>query len=1037
MPRGTIYENRGDSVSERYSEVAFADAKWRIDQYLQKNKLDPLSNDTFTPEQAKFVLDNENQVKEEMSRDYFTYRESFAQNQFLPVARLVNPDYRSIPVREQIARENLGKALQEKVNRYETERKLSVCYAGMKAREFNKENGSEKGLPKPEQTLLDPRFDKASRAKNEERVKLLCSPKAENKQKAYMDFLQETADLADELSRIDIMDDKTFVENYDKFSRAAAVGGEIANKLRDAEKLGLNFRNDAYTPMLAKLAMVEEYGKMAKLKTDIICHPSYSQMDMAQLTSDYAINNYQVTMPDGEQKRFSHALADQLHSAGGNLNENTRQRLTRSYEVTASQLKKLCDAQTKTGSLFDTNLPLQDRADLFKQQFQKMDHPVKTPKNNPQKNGKDQPLPEDEKERHDFLRKKFETNLKIIQGVLPNFKLSDQEIEKYISKANVEHQQKEIEYQERKMALAKKYPNAKKVMDPFPRIINYMLDESNTPEADAYNNSMIELLSSKTPEGEAFRKTVYSDILNKVQEIDANKLDGNATFEERVKYAEENRDLMQWGYDLQYVTTNTKFKASPDKADHVKEVVGRAVTLGGVGYACARMAGNEYALTLPYRHLTAEQMMQLQSTVAEQLEYTGKARMIEKADIRENGEQTLSEMWNPQQGILALYSFGMASDMKKDYEKNLPPQTYGKDDFTRIRTDVRATEKKLNDYRNSIHRLYEGLRNDDALLSMNSSEYKKLVAALAETDKAMSALDGNVTAEQRKKIENSFQEVSEKANLYIQHVGAKPKEGRQTRRLEMAKQVLKAAQDNANKPDEMDHFFEYHNQATLEELDGLNEATHITEEYRRKGGYANNVSAEEYLDTWMNSAKMLRDRSSKSVENPATGKRTRVPLEGNDRRLKLAELGIAAVKNAKYYLEPMKYEQPPEGQRMSPTKTFQALGVYQMYCHPVKSSEVDMKYVPLVNEDYTKLGEQGGIGKTLAAVDSYMKANKGKLPAAAMLKTKLANNEPIFNRGDKIRIGQVAAAKKLQDEKALQNMTVKPKQKQNNNAMQQ
>lgn len=369
--------------------------------------------------------------------------------------------------------------------------------------------------------------------------------------------------------------------------------------------------------------------------------------------------------------------------------------------------------------------------------------------------------------RQNSLRKMFRENVKIIQKTIPEFTITDEEIEKYISPERIALHDRAVKLTQEYAKYNKSAPYLPKA---FSRLSHVLTDKSGTPEAKKRSEKEKQLYTDPGAEGENFRRQTFADIANRVQTIDAGAMSPDKPLNEQLAYVFDNMDTFEMGAEFENVQSGIHsmgFIIPPEQQQNNLAIKKKAVELGGYGKQFREMACSGCFLTCPFDMLTNEQAMKL----ASQEKYF-------KTEPLEEGVSAHSKLL----GLVTSFN-----DRKENWKShdNVEKHHYTAEEFSGKLPSVDFAKQRFS-------AIYTDLKNENGWNSWNSGKYKNLLKALKTLNGELSgAAAGNYTRpDEGGDLAKSIQNVAECAREYIQHVGAVPKNDRQKHRLDLAKAAV-------------------------------------------------------------------------------------------------------------------------------------------------------------------------------------------------------------------------------------------------------
>lgn len=370
----------------------------------------------------------------------------------------------------------------------------------------------------------------------------------------------------------------------------------------------------------------------------------------------------------------------------------------------------------------------------------------------------------------EYFRNKVLANIEIIKTAVPDFQMSEEEIDAMVSDERIKMH---LAAKEKIKDFAEKENIASNTIGSVPleltRCISYKMDTSGTPEAQEKNREMLENFTAANQAGDNFRRQLYLDILN-----DANKLNPDDYIGEKsekqlfdMALRDYENGKLGWGcVDIGNNKTNlTGFSLNSEKMESFKEQIPALTGLGPAVSVIVENMSNEDYFTVPFDKLSEEQSIML-GTVG-----TPEAmNMFSKAMLYQQNEKDLAELSSERELFGKTYS-------EKDLENFVP-------DRTRVLDDVGELGKTVNG-------IYTELKKASSVFSRTDSmEYRELLESLEKADKTLNGVSGPVSEEKAQKIYECMTDIKLKSNEYVRKKQNDPKNATRRKRIELSKEAL-------------------------------------------------------------------------------------------------------------------------------------------------------------------------------------------------------------------------------------------------------
>ena len=811
---------------------------------LNKEQVNTLKENIGQEEYDYIMSDPEKVISDIEKMDIFTYEKAYSITELSNYLKTINPDYKPLPVQEQVKREDFSKKLIEKHNKYAIERSLAI----------NAVNSKWPTLDRTYQTLMVPHFDKYSMLTNETRKNTILSGTPEEKQGMYMEIFNDLASI--DLTKIDIMDDQSLLDNFETVADIMSISVELTAILRDAEEAGLDLRGEKYKPLIEQLAAVKEYGYTARLRVDVLSHPLYSQVDISQIEDKFFGNS--LTKADGTEVSISDDFQEAFEPEDiGSLS---------GYATFFDQIG-MTQFQKKDNPALDTKLPVEERISKFKEQFwtsgnefmpkepkikkvngewiakddngyddfveeselgdidsekaneelediaNEMEVPLfdeiideeevieekietiegeskeinkddEKPEFNIKDEGintgvlidglpninqfrtKQEPIEEGPLTQHDALKNMFKDNVRLIQRVIPNFSITDEEIESYITDERIKMHDWAVDYEKKHKDFDKN--TDKKLPYMYGRSAFAMVDNSGTPEAEEYNDKFYKLIGEASKQGEQFRTELFAKYATLAKNLDESQFDYKKGFNSMANYVMNNVAAIEVGMELQNINqrrvNDMGIIASEEETKNIKNIEDKGVVLGGVGRSIRETMTSEFFLTFPFDKLSAEQIVML-------MEHGNQIKGID------NNFMTKTDQ------LLKMASYRVFENTRDEYKE---PETH---DITPEMFTPQTP--KLSEMKNKFEKMYNSLKKADNWYNfMNSDKYDNLLKSLDTAVKTLNSIDKNIDKKEIDSLLSAFNNVKKDAQEYVSHVGEQAKNSTQKERLNVAKEAL-------------------------------------------------------------------------------------------------------------------------------------------------------------------------------------------------------------------------------------------------------
>ena len=366
--------------------------------------------------------------------------------------------------------------------------------------------------------------------------------------------------------------------------------------------------------------------------------------------------------------------------------------------------------------------------------------------------------------KHDILKGMFLENIKIIKETIPNFEMSDEAIESYLTNERMSMHEKMIDYDQKSKEIK---DSAQTLPVTFRRIYFAMADRSGTVEAKEYNEKLHNMINLPTKEGEAYRAQLLAKWANKVKDLDANQISFEKSFGEMANYTLDNIDALEIGMDFEEVNrervNELGLVSSEETNANLKNIQNKGVVLGGLGRSIHSMMNSDFFLTLPFNDLSIDQVMML-------IKDADKFKTLGQSQTTPHDQ--LLQFANYAGSKVAMDTFTEPSKLEikaNDFESKTPNFADLKEQIVNLAKDFKNADNWYN--------------------AKNSDEYKKLRTALNKAADDLSKVDGQIDPAHAQGLYEKICDINKLVVKYIDHVGAKPKNDIQSTRLDLAKRI--------------------------------------------------------------------------------------------------------------------------------------------------------------------------------------------------------------------------------------------------------
>lgn len=413
-----------------------------------------------------------------------------------------------------------------------------------------------------------------------------------------------------------------------------------------------------------------------------------------------------------------------------------------------------------------------------------------------------QPVAEGPKTRQEALREMFVENVKTLQKLIPGFHVDPKEIDTYVSEERIRLHDMAVakvnNYNEIKAQAPKKLPES------FIRSYFAYVDKSGTPEGEKYNKRISENIKNPNPEGDRVRREMVSDMANRIQDLDAEKMSYDQPFNQQATYVMENLDTIEAAMEFERthrgLASSTGLALPKEQEKHMKQVEAKGVIVGGIGRAVKEVMTTDLFLTLPFDKLPMDKISLLQKNAG--------LFKTEGTYQTQKNSRNQDELLREQMGLAQTFNnYKIVAQAEKipDIQKH----TYSPNDFT----NITPTPEQ---YKEKFAGLLDKLNGTDAWYVRNSDQYKNMVSSvknlIAELEKVG---DRPILSEQKEKIFQCMNHISKDAKAYQNHATVSKNERRE-KRSNIA-QELKDAVGILADPLMFDQFAERHNDASAKE----------------------------------------------------------------------------------------------------------------------------------------------------------------------------------------------------------------------------
>ena len=230
----------------------------------------------------------------------------------------------------------------------------------------------------------------------------------------------------------------------------------------------------------------------------------------------------------------------------------------------------------------------------------------------------------------EYYKEKLLQNIKHIQKYCPDFTMTEQQIDAFLSDEKIRVHEKYQNFETTssfasdmgsdkknyRANIVKKYVPTGTMPESFFRNYYHMVREEKTPEDIEFNKKIFTNLTRDDELGETARENYIVECLNTPLKIDYKKFDPNTPIEELADYAAENYDIGGIAMENDhFVTQNTLIKVKDKtKFANIKKL---GETVGAYLRDLPLLIKDEAFLTLPLEYLNDEQFNKLLKNIGD------------------------------------------------------------------------------------------------------------------------------------------------------------------------------------------------------------------------------------------------------------------------------------------------------------------------------------------------------------------------------------------------------------------------------------
>jgi len=381
-------------------------------------------------------------------------------------------------------------------------------------------------------------------------------------------------------------------------------------------------------------------------------------------------------------------------------------------------------------------------------------------------------------ERKAILKEKLLNNILLIQRACPDFVMTDDEIEEFLSDERIENHLRALERIKTRERIFSEHEGYDRIPLAFARTWCFDTVTDDTPEARLERDKYFNLLISRTPLSVEQNKRTTLNRINMMRVWDPAFIDTKKSFDERVSLAIDDYNISEIAFESETLSVTMKqqigMDIKPALGEEFKRIWHRATDFSMEGSGLVRFAASDLFLTFPVEKLTPDQASAFLGIVPSFSESLGLGRKDTQMFMDAAGLVTLIQERNPL--APSRHEFTMDdfrhADLIKKYEKD--------------REGFPTVDGALE----SLTELSKILKENDHWYNLrNSNEYKVLNKKLKTVIDMLKEVDGPFET-YPEKLKEAFTELSTAASNYNAHVGKKGKNETQQNRLDASKEVL-------------------------------------------------------------------------------------------------------------------------------------------------------------------------------------------------------------------------------------------------------
>ena len=337
----------------------------------------------------------------------------------------------------------------------------------------------------------------------------------------------------------------------------------------------------------------------------------------------------------------------------------------------------------------------------------------------------------------------FKENVKLIQEIIPKFTISDDQIEQYVNERRFKLHEEAVQQGKLIDDAHEWCKNSGKVPEAYVR--NFFTFYDASAGAEGKNKEVLDNINMPTEKGNLLRKQMFVDTLNKIADLDGDKIFGDSGIDDKAEYVLKNTLLYERGFEFQRTNRDKKnslgFGFSEEQEKNITKIENKAVALGGKARAIRNIMKSRLCLTFPFELLTDEQFAMLHSSIQKNLEKRGVARKD-----AEEYTKFISSIFNTKMAL-------REEEPKKEHYRV---------------EDAKDIMAPLAEMRENIRKVSaEILKNKGAHKSGDDLYYDKLIVELNKTTYALSKVEGDISPEQALVLNLQIAELKGASNVYL------------------------------------------------------------------------------------------------------------------------------------------------------------------------------------------------------------------------------------------------------------------------------